>query len=137
MKIKFKKWMTNFSLMIGGLFFSLLILEGLTRLFLPISPGAQKVTLQGKKIRDWLIPGCVYYQVSTEYNAITTITEQGYRAPKIIESPDVVFLGDSFAHLFEHEPQNFYYSYDGHFNALGSLKIAEFLISQDQSNSSN
>lgn len=96
MKIKFKKWMTNFSLMIGGLFFSLLILEGLTRLFLPISPGAQKVTLQGKKIRDWLIPGCVYYQVSTEYNAITTITEQGYRAPKIIESPDVVFLGDSF-----------------------------------------
>ena len=43
----------------------------------------------------------------------------------------------STAHLFEHEPQNFYYSYDGHFNALGSLKIAEFLISQDQPNSSN
>jgi hypothetical protein len=37
----------------------------------------------------------------------------------------------STAPLFVESPQNFYYAYDGHLNARGSRRVAEFLISQE------
>jgi len=35
------------------------------------------------------------------------------------------------SHLFKKEPQKFYYAYDGHFNALGSRRMAEFLLREE------
>jgi hypothetical protein len=44
----------------------------------------------------WLAPGTAYRQVSSEYDARTTITAEGYRGPAPTGPLDVVFLGDSF-----------------------------------------
>ncbi len=93
---KTKKWIANFLLLLSGTLVGLLIAEIATRFLHPISPGAQKITLEGQPIQDWLQPGTVYRQVSSEYDANTTITEKGHRAPKVQGNPDVVFLGDSF-----------------------------------------
>lgn len=38
----------------------------------------------------------------------------------------------STAHLFFDSPRNFYYAFDGHINAKGSRRIAEFMVSNNQ-----
>jgi hypothetical protein len=37
------------------------------------------------------------------------------------------------SHLYQESPQSYYYSYDGHLNAKGSRRLAEFLIARDAS----
>jgi hypothetical protein len=63
-----------------------------------LNDGRANVTLQGEPVKDWFEPGLVYRQVSNEYNALTTLTDKGHRAPRVTGNPDVVFLGDSFTY---------------------------------------
>ena len=79
-----------------GCLIALLLAEATSRLIQPISPGAQKVSLEGVPVSEWLLPGSVYRQVSTEFDALTTITDKGHRVPATAGGPEVVFIGDSF-----------------------------------------
>lgn len=93
-----KAWLGNIALLTGSLFSALLLAELASRLVRPISFGGTIVTVAGERIENWrwLEPGSVYRQISSEYDALTTITDQGHRVPTVRGNPDVVFIGDSF-----------------------------------------
>ena len=95
-KRRLKVWIGKAALLSGGTLVALILAEGLTRLAYPISDGGQNVTLDGEPIAGWTVPGTVYHQIGTEYDALTTITDKGHRAPAVEGNPDVVFIGDSF-----------------------------------------
>ena len=54
------------------------------------------IAADGSAMHGWLAPGTRYRQVSSEYDALTTITAEGYRVPAPKGPLDVIFLGDSF-----------------------------------------
>jgi lysophospholipase L1-like esterase len=91
-----REWRSRLILLAASLLLSLLLAELLTRLFFPISDRRDNITLDGNTITSFVEPGTVYRQVSNEYDALTTITDRGYRAPAVEGSPDLVFIGDSF-----------------------------------------
>jgi hypothetical protein len=91
-----KKWLANLSLFVGSCMVALVMAEFVSRYLLPISPGVERIDLHGRRIADPLTPGAMYRQVSTEYDALTTITREGHRVPQVKGNPDVIFLGDSF-----------------------------------------
>ncbi len=93
---KGREWRNRLILTSFSLLFALLLGEVLTRLLFPISDRRDNITPDGKTITSFVAPGTVYRQVSNEYDAVTTITDQGYRAPAVDGSPELVFLGDSF-----------------------------------------
>lgn len=62
----------------------------------PVEIGVAHVASDGSRIGSWLAPGRVYRQVSAEFDALTSITDEGYRGPAARGDPEVVFLGDSF-----------------------------------------
>jgi hypothetical protein len=93
---KGREWRNRFILISVSLLFSLLLGELLTRLLFPISDRRDNITLDGKTITGFVVPGTTYRQVSNEYDALTTITDKGHRAPGVEGSPDLVFIGDSF-----------------------------------------
>lgn len=82
-------------LLTGSVVVALLFAELLTRIVYPISAGQRLVSLTDEPVSTWLQPSATYRQVSTEYDALTTITADGYRAPQVVGNPDVVFLGNS------------------------------------------
>jgi hypothetical protein len=100
MRAALKEWTIRFALMSGSLLFALVIVEIVLRVFFPIYGGRDNVTLDGRSIQTFLDPGAVYHQYSNEYNALTTITDSGYRAPAVEGNPDVLFVGDSFTFGF-------------------------------------
>jgi hypothetical protein len=93
---KGREWRNRLILTSFSLLFALLLGEILTRLFFPISDRRDNITPDGKTIASFVAPGTVYRQVSNEYDAMTTITDKGHRAPAVPGSPDLVFIGDSF-----------------------------------------
>jgi lysophospholipase L1-like esterase len=54
------------------------------------------IAADGRRLESWLAPGTAYRQVSSEYDARTTITPEGHRVPAPRGPVEVVFLGDSF-----------------------------------------
>ena len=90
-----KRKLINISLFFISLTISLIAAEYTSRFILPISPGAQNITIDGQVIENILKPGAKYYQSSTEYHAFTSITGKGYRVPES-KDPIIIFLGDSF-----------------------------------------
>ncbi|MDJ0950184.1 MAG: SGNH/GDSL hydrolase family protein [Alphaproteobacteria bacterium] len=78
------------------------MVELVSRVVWPISPGAQRLTLDGDPVSAissspyHLRPNLVYRQVSSEFDAVTTITPFGHRIPHVTGNPEIVFLGDSF-----------------------------------------
>ena len=95
-----REWAIRMTLIFLSLTFSLLIAEGISRLVFPISERRDNVTLDGELIQGFVEPGTVYHQVSNEYNALTTITDKGYRVPAVDGNPDMIFIGDSFTFGF-------------------------------------
>lgn len=93
-----KEWTIRAGLVLGSLLFAVLVAEGLSRVFVPISDLRENIALDGTRIDDYVQPGAVYRQVSNEYDALTTITEKGHRAPAVDGNPDIVFIGDSFTY---------------------------------------
>jgi hypothetical protein len=95
-----KEWSIRFALVAGSVLFALAIVEVVLRVFFPLYGGRDNITVDGKAIQTFLDPGVTYRQWSNEYNALTTITDKGYRAPAVEGNPDVVFVGDSFTFGF-------------------------------------
>jgi hypothetical protein len=66
-----------------------------SRIAMPIQLHAL-VGADGRALPSWLAPGSTYRQVSSEYDARTTITPEGHRVPAPHGPVELVFLGDSF-----------------------------------------
>jgi hypothetical protein len=100
MRGRLKEWMLRLILLTVSCAFALGMVEVMVRVFFPISDGLANVTLDGKPITGWFEPGSVYRQVSSEYDAVTTITDKGHRVPGADGNPEVIFIGDSFTYGF-------------------------------------
>jgi hypothetical protein len=74
----------------------LAFIEIASRFVYPVSAGPKFITSDGGDLASWKEPGRTYRQVSSEYDAITTITSKGYRIPEVQGNPDVIFIGDSY-----------------------------------------
>lgn len=97
-RVRLREWAVRAGLMFGSLLVAFLVAEGVSRIFAPISDLRENLTLDGERVYDLFAPGAVYRQVSNEYDALTTITDKGHRAPAVEGNPDVVFIGDSFTY---------------------------------------
>lgn len=95
-----KEWAIRISMVVVSLLVGLVLTEIVVRIFFPLYGGRDNVTLSGESITSFVDAGSVYHQVSNEYNALTTITSKGYRAPEATGDPEVVFIGDSFTFGF-------------------------------------
>lgn len=94
--MKLGRWGKNLLLLSVGLLVAVAAGEGLSRVLKPVFPGAVRLALDGSQSDvSFMTPGATYRQFSAEYDAITSITAEGYRAPAT-DDPEVVFVGDSF-----------------------------------------
>ena len=93
-----REWMFRLILLTGSIVFALAAAEVVLRAFFPLYDGRANVDMNGRPIEGWFTPGSVYRQISNEYDAVTTITQQGHRVPGAEGSPDIIFLGDSFTY---------------------------------------
>ena len=93
----FRRLLGNMFALAIGLFIALILGEMATRIFIPIFPGSMKLDMNGEQIQIHNVqPNAVYRQYSEEFDALTTITKDGYRVPEVTGDPDIVFIGDSF-----------------------------------------
>lgn len=73
--------------------------EVASRYVSPISPGPHILDMQGNKQQISYVQANNRFRIVTpDYDAVTTITRDGYRAPAALGNPDVVFVGDSFTY---------------------------------------
>ena len=73
--------------------------EVASRYVSPISPGPEILDLQGNKQQiSYVQENNLFRIVTPDYDAETTITRDGYRAPEAKGSPEVIFIGDSFTY---------------------------------------
>ena len=94
MKILANLFLLGFSLLIA-----FAIGEVASRYIAPISPGPSILDLAGNKQQiSYVQPNNIFRIVTPDYDAKTSITRDGYRAPAAKGNPDIVFMGDSFTY---------------------------------------
>jgi hypothetical protein len=94
-----KKLSGNLLLLFISLSVVFAIGEVASRYVSPVSPGPSIFDLQGNKQQISYVEADSRFRIITpDYDAVTTITEDGYRAPAAIGKPDVIFMGDSFTY---------------------------------------
>lgn len=73
--------------------------EVASRIVSPISPGPSILDMQGNKQKIGYIEASKQFRIITpDFDATTTITPDGYRAPEVKGNPDTLFIGDSFTY---------------------------------------
>jgi lysophospholipase L1-like esterase len=73
--------------------------EVASRYVTPISPGPSILDMDGNKQKISYIEAGKQFRITTpDFDAVTTITKDGYRAPEANGNPDVIFMGDSFTY---------------------------------------
>jgi lysophospholipase L1-like esterase len=88
-------WLGKLALLVFGVATALAAAEVATRLVYPLRL-VERRPLDGAPVADWLTPGARYRQVSSEFDALTSIGPHGYRDPAAPPGgPELVFLGDS------------------------------------------
>ena len=94
MKIIANLFLLGFSLLIA-----FAIGEVASRYIAPISPGPSIYDLAGNKQQiSYVQPNNLFRIVTPDYDAETSITRDGYRAPAAKGKPEVIFMGDSFTY---------------------------------------
>jgi len=89
----------NLILLFVSLAIMFVISEVASRYVSPISPGPSILDMQGNKQRiSYVSPNKQFRIITPDYDAVTTITPDGYRAPQSNGNPDVIFMGDSFTY---------------------------------------
>lgn len=95
--MKIKVVIANLSLMLISVLAVLAIAEVASRYMVPVSPGPSMVDMSGNPIRQsYVEPDSQYRIITPDFDAKTSITRDGYRAPASQGNPDTLFLGDSF-----------------------------------------
>ncbi len=73
--------------------------EVASRYVTPISPGPSILDMEGNKQKISYIEAGKQFRITTpDFDAVTTITKDGYRAPEAKGNPDTIFMGDSFTY---------------------------------------
>jgi len=73
--------------------------EAASRYVAPISPGPSILDMDGNEQKISYIEAGKQFRITTpDFDAVTTITKDGYRAPEAKGNPDVIFMGDSFTY---------------------------------------
>ncbi|MEB8431500.1 SGNH/GDSL hydrolase family protein [Cocleimonas sp. KMM 6892] len=89
----------NLILLCVSLSIMFVIGEVASRYVSPISPGPSILDMQGNKQRiSYVSPNKQFRIITPDYDAVTNITPDGYRAPASKGNPEVVFIGDSFTY---------------------------------------
>jgi hypothetical protein len=89
-----KAWLARFALLFVSGLAALAMAEIATRVVSPLKV-VERRSYGGEIVQDWLVPGAHYRQVSSEFDAETTISSHGYRVPEVDGNPDLLFVGDS------------------------------------------
>ena len=98
-----KNALKNLALVLFSVLLSLVLMEGVSRLFMPVQYGHSFVAEDGSAVspvRDFhtLAPSLSFRQVTHEYDKATTHTSGGFRGPMNPAQPGVIFIGDSFTY---------------------------------------
>ena len=73
------------------------VAEVASRYMVPVSPGPSLLSVDGKSLRQsYMKPDSQYRIITPDFDALATITKDGYRGPASTGNPDTLFLGDSF-----------------------------------------
>jgi hypothetical protein len=78
------------------------VIEGFSRITIPLSPGARNLSLSGEELESITsgpyryVAGLTFRQVSDEFDVRVTIDDHGNRISPPTPDPKLVFLGDSF-----------------------------------------
>lgn len=95
--MKLKSVVSNLSLTAASVLLVLGIAEVASRYTVPISPGPSLLSMSGEPLsQSYMKAGSEYRIITPDFDAPTTITKDGYRAPSAKASPSTLFLGDSF-----------------------------------------
>lgn len=94
-----KNFISNLLLLLFSIAVMLAIGEVASRIVSPISPGPSILDMQGNKQKISYIEASKQFRIITpDFDATTTITPDGYRAPEVKGNPDTLFIGDSFTY---------------------------------------
>lgn len=76
------------------------IAEVASRYLVPISPGPSLLDMDGSDLRQsYIKPSTEFRIITPDFDAVTSITADGYRAPKAKDNnPSTLFVGDSFTY---------------------------------------
>jgi len=73
--------------------------EVVSRYVFPTSPGPSILDMNGNKQKiSYVQPGTTFRIITPDFDAKTSITADGYRAPAANGNPDEIFVGDSFTY---------------------------------------
>ena len=94
-----KNLIGNLLLLVISVAVMLAIGEVASRIVSPISPGPSILDMDGNKQKISYIAANKKFRIITpDFDATTTITKDGYRAPEVKGNPDTLFIGDSFTY---------------------------------------
>ena len=95
--MKLKSLVANLVLMAVSAGVVVIVAEVASRYMVPISPGPSLLTADGQPLRQsYVEPNSQYRIITPDFDALTTISKDGYRGPASSGNPDTLFLGDSF-----------------------------------------
>ena len=93
------KFIGNLLLLGFSLLVAFIIGEVASRYIVPISPGPSILDMAGNKQQiSYVEAGKTFRIITPDYDAETSITQEGYRGPAAKGNPDVIFMGDSFTY---------------------------------------
>jgi len=92
--------LANLTLLGVSVLVVLAIAEVVSRYVVPLSPGPTLLSMDGSALRQSYIKPNTQFRITTpDFDAPTTITADGYRAPAAKDgNPKTLFLGDSFTY---------------------------------------
>lgn len=94
-----KNLISNLSLLIFSFAIVFAIGEVASRFVSPISPGPSILDMQGNKQKiSYVAAGKQFRIITPDFDVVTTITADGYRAPEAKGNPETLFVGDSFTY---------------------------------------
>ena len=96
--MRIKSIIANFTLLSVSVLGMVAIAEVASRYVVPVSPGPSLLDMNGNSIKQsYIKPQSEYRIITPDFDAPTSITKDGYRAPAAKNnSPTTLFLGDSF-----------------------------------------
>lgn len=96
--MRIKSILANLTLLSVSVVTMVGIAEVASRFVVPVSPGPHLLDMSGEKLKQsYIKPNSQYRIITPDFDAVTTITGDGYRAPKALNNnPSTLFVGDSF-----------------------------------------
>ncbi len=98
--MRIKSILANFALLSISVIAVVGIAEVASRYMVPVSPGPYLLDMDGNEVRQsYVEPSTQFRIITPDFDAPTSITADGYRAPKAKDNnPTTLFVGDSFTY---------------------------------------